>query len=320
MIADRPLSDYACQIMWQWQVTEFEGERLLLDALGLRLPAAPRAFLHQIVRKGRVRCGGQPLAADSTVTSGMLLTLLPSTRLAELVELCGIPPQAVCYEDQHALAIYKPAGLAVHQAVGHDDNLASRVNRFLALRQAPYRAAPVHRLDIGTSGPVLFGKGRQATGQYGRLLMAGQLAKGYLALVSGTVPDQGELTTPVPEGEVLRPSLTRYRRLAMAGSICLLELDLVTGRPHQARRQLADAGWPIVGDRRYGGAVWPGLSHPFLHCHRLHFPALDTDELRRVDCPLPTALATILVATGLERFPEFADGAENSADFHQERL
>jgi 23S rRNA-/tRNA-specific pseudouridylate synthase len=312
MIADRPLSDYACQIMWQWKVTEFEGERLLLDALGLRLPAAPRAFLHQIVRKGRVRCGGQPLAADSTVTSGMLLTLLPSTRLAELVELCGIPPQAVCYEDQQALAIYKPAGLAVHQAVGHDDNLTSRVTRFLALRHAPYRAAPVHRLDIGTSGPVLFGKGRQATGQYGRLLMAGQLAKGYLALVSGTVPDQGELTTPVPEGEVLRPSLTRYRRLAMAGSICLLELDLVTGRPHQARRQLADAGWPIVGDRRYGGTPWPGLDHPFLHCHGLRFPLLETAIAMQVNCPLPPLLAGILAAAGLPAVTVTATSRENS--------
>jgi 23S rRNA-/tRNA-specific pseudouridylate synthase len=218
------------------------------------------------------------------------------------------------------MVVFKPAGLAVHQAVGHDDNLTSRVSRYLALRHAPYRAAPVHRLDIGTSGPVLFGKGREATGRYGRLLMAGRIGKGYLALVAGNVPVLGELATPVPEGGLPKPALTRYRRLATAGSLCLLELDLVTGRPHQARRQLADAGWPIVGDRRYGGRPWPRLGHPFLHSHRLSFPALATDQLRQIDCPLPPALAALLSGAGLELPPEFTGIAENSADFHEERL
>ncbi|MCM2265745.1 MAG: RluA family pseudouridine synthase [Desulfuromonadales bacterium] len=306
--------------MQSWQVSNFEGGHLLLDALALRLPAAPRAFLHQLVRKGRVRYGDRALAADEVVASGTLLTILPSTRLAELVGLCGIPPQTILYEDQHALVIYKPAGLAVHQAVGHDDNLTSRAAHFLDLRRAPYRAAPVHRLDIGTSGPVLFGKGRPATGQYGRLLMAGRISKGYLALVAGEAPTRGELTTPVPEGGVLKPSLTRYRLLSAAGAFCLLELDLLTGRPHQARRQLANAGWPIVGDRRYGGPARPGLEHPFLHCHRLCFPSLDTDELRRVACPLPPPLTEILAATGLNLTMEFAVSAENAADFHDERL
>lgn len=306
--------------MWQWQITELEGGRLLLDALQLRLPAAPHAFLHQIVRKGRVHCGDRPLTADSTVAAGTLLSVRASGRLAELAASCGIPPQALCYEDQHALVVYKPAGLAVHRAVGHDDNLTDRVLRFLALRHAPYRAAPVHRLDLGTSGPVLFGKGRQAVGQYGRLLMAGRLAKSYLAMVTGCVPAQGELTTPVPESGIARPSLSRYLRLSTAGSVCLLELDLVTGRPHQARRQLADAGWPIVGDRRYGGADHPGLTHPFLHCHRLCFPALATGEARQVECPLPTALAAILAGAGLAMPRERAGAAENNALSCRKRL
>lgn len=299
--------------MWQWQITEFEGGRLLPDALALRLPAAPRAFLHQLIRKGRVRHDNRVLAADSIVASGMLLTVLPSARLAELIEMGGILPLALRFEDRHALVINKPAGLATHQAVGHDDNLTDRVARFLALRHDHYRASPVHRLDIGTSGPVLFGKGQRATGQYGRLLMDGLISKGYLALVSGRVPDQGELTTPVPDGAALKPSLARYRRISTAGSLCLLELELITGRPHQARRQLADAGWPIVGDRRYGGSVWPGLDFPFLHCHRLCFPTLDTNELRQVDCPLPSSLMSMLAALGLTLPTVHYGRAEKSA-------
>lgn len=307
-------------LMWQWQITEFEGGRRLLEVLALRIPAAPRAYLHQLARKGKVHGNGQPLTDDSIVAVGTRLTLPASARLAELVSVGGLPPWDVLYEDQAALVVFKPAGLAIHQAVGHDDNLNVRVARFLAGRQAPYRAAPVHRLDIGTSGPVLFGKGHKSTGQYGRLLMAGRIGKGYLAMVSGNVPGQGELTTPVPEGKLLKPALTRYRRLTAGRALCLLELELMTGRTHQARRQLADAGWPIVGDRRYGGRNWPGLAHPFLHSHHLRFPALHTGVLQTVACPLPSPLAAILVDAGLDLPREFSPGTENSADFHQERL
>lgn len=299
--------------MWQWQITEFEGGQLLLDALALRIPAAPRAYLHQLIRKGRVRSDGQSLDDGTVVATGMRLSLPASARLLELAERGGIPPQAIRFEDRHALVIDKPAGLAIHKAVGHDDNLGERVTRFLAMRHASYRAAPVHRLDIGTSGPVLFGKGRWATGQYGQLLMDGQIGKGYLALVSGDVPAQGELTTLVPEGGVLKPSLTIFRRIANAGGFCLLELDLMTGRQHQIRRQLADAGWPIVGDRRYGGAAWHGLGHPFLHCHRLQFPSLDKGDLCRIDAPLPESLMQVLDVIGMPALRTFDGILENSA-------
>ena len=299
--------------MWQWQISDYEGGHLLANALALRVPAVPKAFAHQFVRKGRIRHGGQPLTLSSTVASGMLLTVRSSARLAELAGLCGIAPEDLLFEDQHALVLYKRAGLAVHRAVGHeDDNLVARAARFVALRQAPYRVAPIHRLDIGTSGPVLFGKGRWASGQYGSLLMAGQINKRYLALVAGRVREQGELTTPVPEGELLKPALTRYRCLSAVGGFCLLELDLITGRTHQARRQLADAGTPIVGDRRYGGPAWPGLAHPFLHSHWLRFPALATGEYREVICPLPAPLTAILAAAGLAMPPTLTGHAENS--------
>jgi len=299
--------------MWQWHVSEFEHGQLLIDALQLRVPAAPRAFLQQTIRKGRLRCGGQAVAADLPVSSGMGLTVQTSARFEELAGLSGVPPQDLLYEDQHALVIYKPAGLAMHLTPGHDDNLASRVTRFIALRHLPFRVAPVHRLDIGTSGPVLFGKGRWATGQYGRLLMDRRLSKHYLALVSGRVPGEGRLTSPIAEGELLKPALTCYRCLAATGPFSLLDLDLVTGRQHQARRQLADAGWPIVGDRRYGGPPWPGLDHPFLHCHRLRFPVLATRQLRQIDVPPPVQLAEILAAIGLAAALPAVPPQENAA-------
>jgi 23S rRNA-/tRNA-specific pseudouridylate synthase len=285
--------------MWHWRASEFEAGHQLLEAVRLRVPAAPRAYLHQLQRKGRVCCAGRPVADDITVSCGLPIAILASARFAELVEQSGIPPQALLYEDRHALVVAKPAGLATHRAAGHDDNLVARLARFVSLRQAAYLTAPVHRLDIGTSGAVLFGKGRWAVGQYGRLLMDGQIGKNYLALVSGRVPARGELISPVAAGGILKPALSRYRRLAVAGSLALLEIELVTGRQHQARRQLADAGWPIVGDRRYGGGARQGLDYPCLHCCRLHFPALDGGSTRRVVSPLPAALVQLLRDVGM---------------------
>ena len=310
--------------MWHWQVTESEAGQQLLDALTLRVPAAPRAFLHQTVRKGRVCCAGRPANIELPLTLGMSLSVQTSARFLELAGLGGVPPQDLLYEDHHALVVFKPAGLAMHRAEGHTDTLVDRATRFAALRRAPYRLAPVHRLDAGTSGPVLFAKGRWAAGQYGRLLMAHQLSKHYLALVAGDVPSQGRLTSPIAEGELLKTALTRYRCLAAARPFSLLDLELVTGRQHQARRQLADAGWPIVGDRRYGGPPWPGLEHPFLHCHRLGFPELATRQLRHIDVPLPAQLAAILSAIGLTTAPStannLANNLENAAGGGQERV
>jgi len=280
--------------MWQWIVNDFEAGQPLLKAMALRIPAVPAGLLRQLLRKGRICCDGSVVSDEFPVSAGMVVTLRPSQRLDALIAAGGLTPKALLFEDRYALVVNKPAGLAIHRASGVDDHLQGRVARFLTLRQAPYQAHPVHRLDLGTSGPVLFGKGRPATGEYGRLLMAGRLTKRYLALVTGTVPDAGELTTPVPDGGQLKASVSRYLRLATSGRYALLDLELVTGRPHQARRQLADAGWPIVGDPRYGGKRVEGLPHPWLHCRQLTFPKLEDSSLVRVDAPLPEALQGVL--------------------------
>lgn len=306
--------------MWTWCVSEFESNRPLLEALELHIPAAPRGYLHQLIRKGRVSGSGRPLDEQTIVTSGMQLTLPDSNRLAELAAACGIHPGQLLYEDRSAMVVYKPAGLATHQAPGHDDNLASRVAHYAALRHAPYRVAPVHRLDIGTSGPVLFGKGREATGQLGQRLMAGRLRKDYVALVTGVTPPRGELTSPVPDGGQMKPALTRYRRLAATGHFSLLTLELLTGRPHQIRRQLADAGWPIVGDRRYGGRAWPELAHPFLHCWQLGFPDGDSGALVQIECPLPSALHLVLISLGMRTPPQLERRTEIPANLLVKRL
>jgi len=190
--------------------------------------------------------------------------------------------------------------LPVHNAVGHADNLLNFAQEFLRLRGEKFQVAPVHRLDIGTSGAILFGKGRAEISRLGQAIMAAQVVKKYLALVEGRVTQAGTLTSAVPAKGRILEAMTRYRPLDASGSQTLLELELLTGRRHQIRHQLAKAGWPIIGDRRYGSKLSIGIGRPFLHCHHLAFPQPENDRVVVVDCPLAPELSAYLATIGLD--------------------
>ncbi len=265
-----------------------------------RIPAAPAGYMRQLIRKGRLRLNGEPCSGLEILTVGDILILPASQRLAELLALGQYEQIDILLQGPDFLAVYKPAGLAVHRSLGHEtDNLADRVNRWLQRQRQPYRALPVHRLDVGTSGPLLFAKGRRAAAALGGLFMAGKVEKSYLALVSGTLAEQGELLSPVPAKGRLRCAATRYRTLARSDEHTLLQLELISGRKHQLRRQLADAGHPLVNDRRYGGEKFLGGRWPFLHCNRLAWPGSADQPHQVVNCALPAELEALLRAARL---------------------
>lgn len=255
--------------MNDWVVSETEAGLSALEILQRRLPEAPTAYLRQLLRGGKVRQAGQPLDADSRLPAGALLTLPDSRRLAELHQAAARTVELLS-ETSGLLVVFKPAGLAVHRGVGHEeDNLTERVRALMRRRHEPFKIAPIHRLDVETSGPVIFGKGARAIAGLGKQFMERQVEKVYLALVAGRMPASGLLTTPVPAKEKLKEAVTAFRTLSAGSDYSLLELHLQTGRTHQIRRQLADSGHPLAGDARYRGPSPAGLNRLFLHCFRL---------------------------------------------------
>jgi RluA family pseudouridine synthase len=287
--------------MTEWQINRREDELPLLDALALRVPAAPRALLRQLCKKQRVAVNSCSAQAEQVVRAGETLSVRNSLRWCECLDQSHLRPGQILYEDMQCMVIDKPAGLAVHRALGHDDNLLQRVGDFLRLRGETFRVAPIHRLDIGTSGAVLIGKGRASASQLGKMIMARLATKRYLAMVAGGIAQPGELTSLVPAKGSRKDALTRFRPVAAAGSYTLLELELVTGRRHQIRRQLAEAGWPILGDTRYGGKTMPGLARMFLHCHHLTFQQPSTAASVAIFSPLPEELQDFMRALGFPR-------------------
>lgn len=287
-------------IMSDWTLFPEEDRLTALELLRRRLPAAPQAYLRQLLRSGKVRRGDLPLGAATVLRAGERVTLPASQRLQQMLLASAEQPLRILFENDRLLTVFKPAGLAIHRGVGHEeDNLTARVQTLLRQRQAPYMAAPAHRLDAETSGPVLFGKGRRAVAELGRLFMTRAVTKTYLALVPGEMAGSGRLTTPVPAKGKMREAATAYRTVATGSGYTLLQLDLQTGRTHQIRRQLADAGHPVAGDRRYRGPRPAGLNRLFLHCAELALTDPGDRSSLVIASPLPEELASVLAALGI---------------------
>ncbi|MBI5490232.1 MAG: hypothetical protein HY905_23050 [Deltaproteobacteria bacterium] len=192
------------------------------------------------------------------------------------------------------VAADKPAILPTHpQAAGEASLL-------LAVREAEgdEELQPAHRLDVGTSGPVLFARG-DTLRALGRAFESGAVAKEYLALVKGVPHKSGRVRG---EGGATRggDEETRYRLERIVGGYGLLRVSPTTGRRHQIRRHLRRIGHPILGDERYGDpranrflAETCALARTFLHLAAITFPGPDGHPLR-VEAPLPAELELVI--------------------------
>lgn len=278
-------------------VSEAEDGLTVSEFLQRRIPAAPASYLHQLLKKGKVAGPDGALSERQTLSAGMVVQLPNSARLAELCAQVVKPVAEVrvLFESRELLVVDKPAGVAIHASVGHEqDNLTARVAARSAARGEKFRIAPVHRLDLETSGPVLFGKGKQACAAFGRLFVRQQVEKVYLALALGRLPGSGSLLSPVPAKGKEKEAHTDYIARLRGDGATLLELRLHSGRQHQIRRQLADLGHPLFGDKRYGGPCPEALPRLFLHCSRLVFQDPFSGANQIVEVPLPDDLKRYL--------------------------
>jgi 23S rRNA pseudouridine1911/1915/1917 synthase len=218
-------------------------------------------------------------------------------------------PLSTLYEDGHCIAVAKPAGIP-----SGPTRDASRLHAASAAEaQLGFPLALLHRLDKETSGVLLLAKKPEFAAALTQAFKSRRVRKVYLAIVLGKPPETFEAVSHVAEGEggkmrVVRAggvrAETSFRRLASKGGYSLVEARPKTGRTHQIRLQLAQAGHPVVGDSLYGGdaAVWVrgaqrAVPRQMLHARSLSFehPALDREL--RVDAPPPEdfqSIATML--------------------------
>ena len=168
----------------------------------------------------------------------------------------------ILFEDNHFVAIDKPTGILVHKTNISED---SRFVLQLLRDQIGQRVYPVHRLDRGTSGVLIFGKTKEATGWIAAQFRAKTIAKKYLAIIRGFVEAAGMIDYPL-QGKPHLPrqeAITYYKRLTLSemnfsvgryptSRYSLVEITPATGRRHQIRRHFAHIRHPVIGDKKHG--------------------------------------------------------------------
>ncbi len=208
----------------------------------------------------------------------------------------------IVYEDDHLLALSKPAGLssesgtAVHPSA--EAWAVAYVSRMWSLARPYVRA--VHRLDRASSGVLLLAKRKAALQHLMRQFEARSVRKIYVADVAGPMPARAGVLKHylgrLPDGRAAivrdapfeggQQASCTYRVLEQSEGWCRVELEPQTGRFHQLRAQLAHIGCPIVGDELYGGPPWQ--PHAIrLHALRLEVQHPATGRALIIEAPLP---------------------------------
>ncbi|MBL9101108.1 MAG: pseudouridylate synthase [Myxococcales bacterium] len=216
----------------------------------------------------------------------------------------------ILHRDDALVAVDKPAGLAVHRGWADDEDvLLQRVRD--AVGAWVY---PVHRLDRGASGVILFALSSAHAAALQAQWTAGAVSKKYLAIVRGAPPDAAVIDHPIPRSEdgPRVPAVTAIRTLHRAGRYAVVAAAPRTGRLHQIRRHLKHISCPLIGDVRYGKGEHNRL---FRERHDLHRLALHARVLRLahpttgepliVSAPVPDDLARAFA--GLDAPPALLD-------------
>ncbi len=224
----------------------------------------------------------------------------------------------ILFEDEHLVAIDKPSGILVHRTRISED---TRFVLQLLRDQLGRRLYPVHRLDRGTSGVLVFGKTRQAAALLSEQFRDKGVGKKYLAIIRGHVEEEGTIDYPIARdtSRPLQEAITHYTRLGQSeipyavgryatARYSLVEARPVTGRHHQVRRHFAHIRHPVIGDKKHGDVKhnkfmreqW-GNSRLLLHASSLAFVHPVSGEKVSITAPLDAVFRTAL---GQLRLPE----------------
>jgi 23S rRNA pseudouridine1911/1915/1917 synthase len=194
---------------------------------------------------------------------------------------------SVLYEDNHCLAVAKPAGWSSAHFAGREETLDLAAKRYLKEKYhkpGNVFVGVVHRLDRPVSGVLLFARTSKAAARLALQFREGTVEKVYWAIVEGDVQraagtledwlrkdrEIGRALVVEPRTAGARLALAHYQRRASRGGLTWLELRPQTGRRHQLRVQLAHHGYPIFGDAKYG-SIHPFDGNIALHARSLTF-------------------------------------------------
>ena len=276
------------------------GQRLD-NFLNRELKGVPRTRLYRALRKGEIRVNKGRVKADYRLVAGDMVRI-PPLRTPAPSDPPTIPrywseqlEQRVVYEDGSLLVLNKPSGLAVHGGSGLNFGLIECLRQ---MRPHDRYLELVHRLDRDTSGLILVARKPATLRELHRQLREDKVDKRYLALVTGKWPrNLRRVEAPLAKnvlqsGERMvrvskegKPSITEFSVVERFDGATLVEAKPVTGRTHQIRVHALHAGFPLLGDSKYGSEKGEalcqrlGLKRLFLHARSLRFKLPDMGRM-----------------------------------------
>lgn len=260
-----------------------------------------------MIEMGDVLVDGRRVRPSAKTRAGHEVRITPPAPLPSRAEPEAIPIDVV-HSDESLVVVNKPPGLVVHPAPGHwKGTLVSAIlHRFGPVEGEPLRPGIVHRLDRGTSGLMVVTRTEAARASLSAQLAAHTTLREYVAIVRGQPREKATFDTKYgrhpkdrkrfsSKVKVGKRAVTHVALVERLAGAALVSARLETGRTHQVRVHLADAGFPLVGDPTYGGRggderiaeVARALGRPALHARVLGFVHPATGQAVRFEVEPP---------------------------------
>lgn len=298
------------------------GEPARLDQVVGVIEGLTRSMARRLIESGLVKVDGLPQKPSFKLRGGEAITVtIPPPQPAELA--AEAIPLEILYEDRDLVVVNKPAGMVVHPGAGNAGG--TLVNALLGHCRdlsgvgGELRPGIVHRIDKDTSGILVVAKNDTAHRSLSQQFKEHTIKRVYLALVFGSPKaNKGKIESAIGRHPVDRKrmsgtarrgkqAITHWQAIGRYQGLTLMRLKLETGRTHQIRVHLSEAGLPLAGDPVYGGSgrltnihdpqlvtLIKGLGRQALHAKTLGFIHPVTCEYLEFDTDLPADMARII--------------------------
>ena len=288
--------------MKELRVGQNDAGQRLDRFVGKAVPLLPDSLLQKYIRLKRIKRNGKGAKRDTRLAAGDVLQLYINDEFFEKPReensylKVGTPKLNIVYEDENILLLDKKPGVLCHSAGVWDYNtLIANVQAYMAQKgewrpkeENAFAPALCNRIDRNTGGIVIAAKNAEALRILNDKIRDREIEKYYLCAVQGRPrPPAGRLENylfkDAKKNQVFvknRPepgaktAVTEYRLITSKGKLSLVECRLLTGRTHQIRAQMAHAGWPLLGDGKYGSERFNkdfGEKGQALYSYRLEF-------------------------------------------------
>lgn len=268
-----------------FRVTDDQDDRRLDRVLRQTFTKVPLGAIMKAIRSGDVRVDGRKSDGSNRLAAGSVINVpwtdedKKETRTPKQKSDKFYEHIKTIYKDESIWVLDKPSNMPSQPDRSGTMSLIEYVWRELKCEQSSFRPALIGRLDRMVSGAVVAALDHKILRILEEMVRSRSITKIYRAVVHGEPPQRGEIALPLfkdaSKNQVFvdergASALTRYKTLRRGDGRSIVEIDLVTGRPHQARVHMASIGCPIFGDKKYG--IDDEASRVMLHSSKIVFP------------------------------------------------